>query len=175
MFRFLPGILLIQAVTAGLVLFSIRWSQEPQLIIVAVVFGIISAVLTTFWFGSIVHNIQQSALTKMQAKHAQDREKMIRRAEREKAQVTSKSQQQRGKIRPESQCASQFQGGRGLCRCRRRCRFDDFQPTGHSRRYGPYCLRQRAGRLSSAGKTGPCSVEKSTGNHRRYPRCNQTA
>jgi Flp pilus assembly protein TadB len=94
MFKFLPGILLLQLVTAGLVFICVSWSQEPQLIFVVVVFGIIIAVLTTFWFGSIVRNIQNSTQAKLQAKHAQDREKIIRRAEREKAKVTSKSYQQ---------------------------------------------------------------------------------
>lgn len=97
MFKFLPGILLIQLVTVGLVVLGVRWWQEPQFIIVIVAFGIVLAVLTTFWFGSIVQNMQKSTHAKMQAKHFQDREKIIRRAEREKARVTSDSYHQREK------------------------------------------------------------------------------
>jgi Flp pilus assembly protein TadB len=91
MFKFLPGILLIQLVTAGLVLLCTSWSQEPQLIFAAIAFGVIVAVLTTFWFGSVVQNIHASTHEKLKEKHAKDREKIIRRAEREKARVTSDS------------------------------------------------------------------------------------
>ncbi len=93
MFKFLPGIVLIQLITVALVIVCMRWSQEPQLIIVVVAFGLILAVLTTFWFGSIVRYMQKSTHVKLQEKHAQDREKIIRRAEREKAKVTSDSYQ----------------------------------------------------------------------------------
>lgn len=111
MFRFFPGIVLLQVVTAGLVVLSIRWWQEPQLIVVAVAFGIIVAILTTFWFGSIATSIQQSNQAKLQAKHAQDREKIIRRAEREKAQVTSKSYQQREKFAQQASAKANFKVG----------------------------------------------------------------
>ena len=111
MFKFLPGILLIQLVTAGLVIVCIRWSQEPQFIMVAVAFAIISAILTTFWFGAIVQNMQSSTHAKLQAKHAQDREKIIRRAEREKAQVSSESYQQREKAARRASAKANFKVG----------------------------------------------------------------
>lgn len=114
MFKFFPGILLIQLVTAGLVFISIRWSQDPQLIIVVVVFGLILAVLTTFWFGSIVQNMQQSTHAKMQAKHAQDRERILRRAEREKAQVTSESYRQIEKASQKAVAKTNFKMGAAL-------------------------------------------------------------
>ena len=114
MFKFLPGILLIQLVTAGLVLLCVRWWQEPQFIIVIVAFGIILAVLTTFWFGSIVQNMHKSTHAKMQAKHFQDREKIIRRAEREKAQVTSESYRQREKAAQKASAKANLKMGAAL-------------------------------------------------------------
>ncbi len=114
MFKFLPGILLIQLVTAGLVVLCVRWWQEPQFIIVIVAFGIILAVLTTFWFGSIVQNMQKSTHAKMQAKHFQDREKIIRRAEREKAQVTSESYRQREKATQKANAKANVKMGAAL-------------------------------------------------------------
>lgn len=114
MFKFLPGILLIQLVTAGLVVVCIRWWQEPQLIIVVVVFGILIAVLTTFWFNSIVQYMQKSTHVKLQAKHAQDREKIIRRAEREKAKVTSESYQQTEKATLKAHAKANFKMGAAL-------------------------------------------------------------
>jgi Flp pilus assembly protein TadB len=114
MFKFLPGILLIQLVTAGLVFLGVRWWQDPQFIIVIVAFGIILAILTTFWFGSIVQNMQKSTHAKMQAKHFQDREKIIRRAEREKAKVTSDSYRQREKAALKASAKTNLKMGAAL-------------------------------------------------------------
>lgn len=111
MFRFLPGILLIQLVTAGLVLICTNWPQEPQIIIVVVIFGLIVAVLTTFWFGAIIRNLQHSTYAKLQAKHAKDRERIIRRAEREKSKVTSASHQQIEKAAKKAQARANFKVG----------------------------------------------------------------
>ncbi len=114
MFKILVGILLIQLVTAGLVFISIGWSQEPQLIIIVIAFGLILAVLTTFWFGSIVQNMQQSSQAKLQAKHAQDRERILRRAEREKAKVTSESYRQIEKAAQKAHAKANFKMGAAL-------------------------------------------------------------
>ena len=114
MFKILVGILLIQLVTAGLVFISIGWSQEPQLIIIVIAFGLILAVLTTFWFGSIVQNMQQSSQAKLQAKHAQDRERILRRAEREKAKVTSESYRQIEKAAQKARAKANFKMGAAL-------------------------------------------------------------
>jgi Flp pilus assembly protein TadB len=111
MFKFLPGILLIQLVTAGLVFIGINWLHEPQLIIVLIAFAIIFAVLTTFWFGSIVSNLHNSAHTKLQAKHAKDREKILLKAERDKAKVTSKSFQQVDKASKNAHAKANFKVG----------------------------------------------------------------
>lgn len=111
MFRFLPGLLLIQLVTVGLVLICLKWLQEPQLIIVAIAFGMLSTVLTTLWFGSIVQNIQNSSQAKLKAKHAKDREKIIRGAEREKAQATSASYQQIEKATKKANAKANFKVG----------------------------------------------------------------
>lgn len=111
MFKFLPGILLIQLVTAGLVIICVKWSQEPQLVFVVIAFGLILAVLTTFWFGSITRNVENSTHTKLLAKHAKDRERIIRRAEREKAQVTSKSYQQMEKAAQKAGAKANFKVG----------------------------------------------------------------
>lgn len=111
MFKFLPGILLIQLVTAGMAILCVSWSLEPQLIIVVVGFCVIIAVLTTLWFGSIVRNVENSAKAQLQAKHAQDREKIIRRAEREKAKVTSESYNQMEKAAKKANAQINFKVG----------------------------------------------------------------
>ncbi|MDX2505750.1 MAG: hypothetical protein QNL62_14915 [Gammaproteobacteria bacterium] len=111
MFKILPGILLIQLVTAGLVFIGIKWLHEPQLIIVLIAFAVIFAVLTTFWFGSIFRNMHNSTQAKLQAKHAKDREKILLKAERDKAKVTSQSYQQVEKATKSAHAKANFKVG----------------------------------------------------------------
>ena len=94
MFKFLPGIILVQIITASLVYITINWSLDIQLIITLIIFSIIIAILITFWFGSIVTQIHHSSQAKLQQKHAKEREKILLDAEREKAKITSKHNQQ---------------------------------------------------------------------------------
>ena len=111
MFKFLPGLLLLQLVTAGLFYIGINWSHDPQFIIVLIAFAVIVAVLTTFWFGSIVRDMHHSSHAKLQARHAKDREKIILKAEREKAKVTSKSYQQIEKATKNAHAKANFKVG----------------------------------------------------------------
>ena len=93
MFKFLPGIILIQLVTCGLILTAINWSQDFQLIIVIVVIAFMSAVLAAFWFSSIARNMHNNELAQMLERHAQDREKILKEAAREKAGVIKEKSQ----------------------------------------------------------------------------------
>lgn len=94
MFKFLPAIIIIQLITASLVYIAINWPSDPQLIIVLIVFAFIIAILSTFWFASIVSNIHHSSHAKLQEKHAKDREKLLLKAEREKAKISLKNNKQ---------------------------------------------------------------------------------
>lgn len=87
MLKFLPGILLIQFVTIGLMLMAFNWSQDIQLIIVIIAIGLISAVLVSFWFSSVALNFSIDEQAQIVEKHVQDREKMIKDAEKVKTDV----------------------------------------------------------------------------------------
>ena len=87
MLKFLPGILLIQFVTIGLMLMAFNWSQDIQLIIVIIVIGLISAVLVAFWFSSVALNFSIDEQAQIVEKHVHDREKMIKDAEKVKTDV----------------------------------------------------------------------------------------
>jgi len=93
MFQFLPGIILIQLVTGGLVLATFNWSQDIQLIIVLAAIALISAVLTAFWFSSIARNLFHNEQAFMMERHALDREKILKEAEQEKAVVQNEKSQ----------------------------------------------------------------------------------
>ncbi len=87
MLKFLPGILLIQFVTIGLMLMAFNWSQDIQLIIVIIVIGLISAVLVAFWFSSVALNFSIDEQAQIVEKHVHDREKMIKDTEKVKTDV----------------------------------------------------------------------------------------
>jgi len=87
MAKFLPAIIFIQLLTCGLVFMAINWSYDVQLIIVIVFMAIITAILAAFWFSSIARNIYIDDQAVLLERHAQDREKIHKEAEREKASV----------------------------------------------------------------------------------------
>jgi len=91
MFKFLPGILLLQLVTGGLLFAAINKSEEPQLVIVIISLSLIVAILAAFWFATIAREMHKTEQNKMQEKHARDREQILVNAEREKADIASES------------------------------------------------------------------------------------
>lgn len=93
MLKFLPGIILIQIVTGGLILMMVNWSQDFQLIIVITFIALISAVLSAFWFSSIARNMYFDDQTLLLEKHARDREKILKQAELEKTGVIEQKSQ----------------------------------------------------------------------------------
>ncbi len=93
MLKFLPGIILIQLITSGLILTAINWSQDFQLIIVIAVIAIISAVLASFWFASIARNLFNAEQAEIREIHAREREKLLKAAEQEKASVIREKSQ----------------------------------------------------------------------------------
>ena len=92
MIRLLPGLLLIQLLTAGLVVIGVRWMHEPQLIAILFALAILLAVLTAFWFASITRGLQHATTAKLKEKHAREREKILLRMEREKAKAAKSGQ-----------------------------------------------------------------------------------
>ncbi len=91
MFKFLPGILLVQLVTGGLLFAAINKSEEPQLISMIVALSLLVAILAAFWFASIAREMHKKEQSKMQEQHARDREKILVTAEREKADIANES------------------------------------------------------------------------------------
>jgi hypothetical protein len=92
-FRFLIGIIIIQIATVALVMLApddlqgIAWLR---LIVPLVVVAFFAA----FWFSSIATHKSKDDLSNLQAKHAQEREKLQVNAERAKTRMMKKTQQQ---------------------------------------------------------------------------------
>lgn len=89
MFKFLPGILLIQLVTTLMVVAAFNWSHDLQLVAVIGSFCLITGILAAFWFAAIARDIYEHELHLMRERHAQDRERILLNAEREKADIVA--------------------------------------------------------------------------------------
>jgi len=91
MFKFLPGILLIQLITGGLVIVGFGWLGDIQLVMIIGLFAVIVGVLTAFWFASIARDIHKEMLARLQENYAREREKLLIATEREKAAIAAES------------------------------------------------------------------------------------
>ena len=93
MFRFLPGILIVQIATVALVLLApenlegVAWLR---LLIPLLVVGFFSS----FWFSSIAKYKNKDDISQLQEQHAREREKLQLNAERAKTRLIKKTQQQ---------------------------------------------------------------------------------
>lgn len=87
MLKFLPGIILIQLMMVLLVLAAVNWLGDVQLIFVIIAIALIMAMLVAFWFSSIAQNIATDKQSTLVEKHVQDREKILKDAERDRADV----------------------------------------------------------------------------------------
>ena len=94
MFRFLPGILLIQLVTAGLLfaLLKTQFSQELLLIIIGL--SLMLSVLAALWFASIATHRHKDLLSRTIEQYAREREDIRVKAEQQKIKIIRESQRQ---------------------------------------------------------------------------------
>lgn len=89
---FLPGIILLQLITAGLVLAGLSL-ENTQLILVLVVLGLICAILTAFWFSSIATNLFNEELKLLIKQHADEKAQLHKQVEQEKSHIHQQTQQ----------------------------------------------------------------------------------
>lgn len=93
MLKFLPGIILIQLITGGLLFTVFNWSHDPQLIVVIILFALICGFLAAFWFAAIARGSYQNEYTQLLELHARERERILLAAEREKADIAAQRSQ----------------------------------------------------------------------------------
>lgn len=93
MLKFLPGILLLQALTVALVLIAPvdleNWGWLRLGIPVVIV-----GVLTAFWFGAAAAHQHKDELSRLQENHARERESIRINAERAKTKVMKQAHQE---------------------------------------------------------------------------------
>jgi len=94
MFKFLPGILVIQAITVAFILLlpdklNTAWAWLQILFPVAAV-----GFLASFWFDSIATQLNRDKITELQNKFLEEREKIRINAERSKLRLLKQNHQQ---------------------------------------------------------------------------------
>ncbi len=90
MYRYLPGLLLLQLLTAVLIWLG-RDTDPQQLLWQAGVPLLAVSFVTALWFGSIGKADAERSMAKLHVKHAKEREKIQLSAEKEKARVVDKT------------------------------------------------------------------------------------
>jgi hypothetical protein len=110
MFRFLPGIILVQAATIALVLMTLKVDQQGFWIAAALM-ALILGLVTAFWFGSISDHIGKDSLVRVQEKHARDRERLRVKAEKDKTKVIEQSHRQIAKATSRAHAKANFKVG----------------------------------------------------------------
>ena len=93
MLKFIPGILILQAITIALVLIApadpANWDWLRLAIPV-----LIAGILTAFWFGSIAVQHRKDRINRLKENHAKERESLRVNAERAKTRLVKKTQRQ---------------------------------------------------------------------------------
>jgi hypothetical protein len=94
MLKFLPGILLLQAITVALVVIApvdfVDWGWLLRLAIPLLIVGL----LTAFWFGAVAAHQRKDEISRLQEDHAKERETIKVNAERAKAKVVKQAHQE---------------------------------------------------------------------------------
>jgi len=91
MFKFIPGILLLQVITIALVLMAPADLQNWGWLRLAVPV-LIAGFLTAFWFGSVAAHQREDKISRLKERHAKERETIRVNAERAKTKLIKQSQ-----------------------------------------------------------------------------------
>jgi hypothetical protein len=94
MFKFLPGILLIQIATSALVFILLKTRVEDFQIIAVAMISLVISLFGAFWFASIAQNTHKDELEKTRKAHAQEREDLLVDTERQKADMLKQTHTQ---------------------------------------------------------------------------------
>lgn len=118
MFRFLPGVLLVQLVACALLWLNLdAISAEGQSLMAWARFLIpllVVALVTAFWFGALSRHLADDRIAAQQAEFAKEREKLKVAAERSKTRVIEKSQKEITKQAKRSQAKASFKVGAAI-------------------------------------------------------------
>lgn len=87
MFRFLPGVILVQLATAALVFAVLRVPLQSDLLLAIFCMAVVFTLVVAFWFSSIAGNQQREMIQNLQSSHAKETQNLKVNAERQKAKI----------------------------------------------------------------------------------------
>ncbi len=93
MLKFLPGLVLLQAITASLMLLAPEHLAGWGWLRLIIPLGIV-ATLMAFWFNSLAKHVSKDEIMQLREAHARERENIRVNAERAKHQITKDAQKQ---------------------------------------------------------------------------------
>ena len=110
MFRYLPGIIIIQVATAALLLAAARTSDQELWIAIGCL-ALVVTVVTAFWFDSIASHLKKDAVLQAKDDFSREREKLRVNAERAKTRLIKKSHEQINKETNRAHAKANFKVG----------------------------------------------------------------
>jgi hypothetical protein len=110
MFRYLPGLVLVQVATVALVLAALQ-TDKQELWIAMAVLAVILNVVTGLWFASITSHLRKDALAKASEQFSKEREKLRVNAEQQKTRLLRKSHEQINKATNRAHAKANFKVG----------------------------------------------------------------
>ena len=113
MFKYLPGILIIQVATVAMTLAAIK-SGDQELWLAVLLLALIIALVTAFWFASIASHARKDALANARDEFSKEREKLRVNAERQKTRLIRKSHEEIRKETNRAHARSNFKLGAGF-------------------------------------------------------------
>jgi hypothetical protein len=113
MFRYLPGILIIQVATLALILAASRTSDQELWIAIACL-GLVISLVTAFWFESIARHLKKDAVTQVKDEFSRERENLRVNAERQKSRLIKKSHEQINRETNRAHARASFKVGGAL-------------------------------------------------------------
>lgn len=90
MFRFLPGIIVVQIATVALVLATMESGNKGYWISLGVI-ALITSLLAAFWFNAIAGQMHKDAVAQAKEAFAEEREKIRVKAEKDKLRLVERS------------------------------------------------------------------------------------
>ena len=113
MFKYLLGILIIQAATAAMTLAAIK-SDDQELWLAVLLLAFILCLVTAFWFASIASHAKKDALANAKDEFSKERERLRVNAERSKTRLIRKSHEEIRKETNRAHAKSSFKLGAGF-------------------------------------------------------------
>jgi len=115
MFRFLPGVLLLQLVACALLWLNLDALRAEGHTLMAwarfLIPLLVVALVTAFWFGALSRHLANERINKLQSDFAKEREKLKVDAERSKTRVIEKSQKTITREAKRNQAKASFKVG----------------------------------------------------------------